>query len=270
MPKKFLYFIALAVLVTVPMVVSYCSGNGDSGKSDQDKVETSLPEYPGWTKYTYKTFVYHFRRDASWRDKLHDIAQAFENAVKLDCEFFGKPAPEGPIHVYTYNTPDEAKTLLGKDVPYVTGNQIHWDRVANPYGSGIMMYLLEYWKMTEARYHFIPEGVVSLRDFSKRDFHSLTGMFQVQGTFVPLDELTDNIAYGEQERQIRSWEAASLVAFMTGTMGVEKFMEFWESGQEIGEFVQQNAGVPLPQFEQLWMKYTIDQYNKTNSNNQNR
>jgi len=267
MNKKYLYIFALIVIVFVPMLVSHCSGDKD--KSDRES-EKNLPEYQNFTTYTYRTFVYHFRRDASWRGQMHQIAQAFENALKLDCEFFKKPCPEGPIHVYIYNTPDEAEALLGRETPYVVDDQIHWERVLTPYGTGLMIYLLKYWDMKDPSYDALKEGLIALRDFSKRDYHQITGRFIEEDNYIPLDSLLNNVIYNEQERQVRSWEAASLVAFITLNLGVDRFLDIWNSDEPFSEQLEEYAHIDQHQFEQLWRQYAVQEYEnwkKQNSEN---
>ncbi len=267
MNKKYLYIMALVAIVMIPMLVSHCSG--DKGKSDR-KTEEKLPQYENFTTYTYRTFVFHFRRDASWRDDMYQIAKTFESALKKDCEFFQKPCPEGPIHVYIYNTPKEAKTLLGRDTPYVVDDQIHWERILTPYGAGLMMYLLKYWDMKNPEYDAFKEGLIALRDFSKRNYHQITGRFIVEGIYIPLDSLLNNTVYMEHERQVRSWEAASLVAFITLNLGVDAFLDIWNSDRPLSESLEKYAHVDQHKFEQLWNQYTVQEYENWEKQNQNK
>jgi len=256
MNKKYLYIFVLAAMVLIPMIVSRCSGDKNNVEKES---ESSLPQFQNFTTYTYRTFVFHFRRDASWRSDMHQIAGAFENAMKLNCEFFKKPCPEGPIHVYIYNTPDEAEALLGREVPFVVNNQIHWERVLTSYGAGLMMYLLDYWDMKEPAYDAFREGVIALRDFSKRNYHQITGRFIKEDRYIPLDSLLNNSAYNQYEVQVRSWEAASLVAFITLNFGVDRFLEIWDSSRPLAEHLEEIAGVDLHRFELLWRQYAVQE-----------
>ncbi len=262
MYKKVLLTISLAILILIPLIITGCSGE----EKTEENTENQLPEYPNWTTYTYRSFVYHFRRDASWRDKMDQLSGAFENALKQDCGFFNKPAPAEPIHVFIYNTPDEAKTLIGKPLPYVTDNQIHWERITVAYGAGIMMYLLEYWGMDDPKYIFMKEGMIALRDYSRRDYHEQTGRFINEGFYLPLDTLINNDVYLQHESQLRSWEAASLVAFMTLNFGVDNFLKIWDSDKPFAESIREYARIDLHQFEHLWNQYAIQEYQKAQEN----
>jgi len=256
MKKAHIYFLVLISLVFIPMIVTHCSGDG----KDSSNGLSELPEYQGWTKYTYRSFVFHYRRDASWREQMYQIAEAFQNALAADCEFFGKSLPEETIHLFIYNTPKEADALLGKDTPYIVGNQIHWERISTAHGAPIMMYLLKLWNMDEPKYTLFYEGMTVLRDYSKRNYHSIVGQFIQEGRYIPIDSLLDNEVYLSYERQRRSWEAASLIAFMSLNLGPQPMLDIWQSDNSFDENIQSLTGITLQQFELLWKDYATNIY----------
>ncbi len=232
---------------------------GCEGKKSEP-TPIAAPKYVDWTKYTYRTFTYHFRKDASWRTDMEQYAQAFEKALDSHCEFLGTERPEGPIEVYIYNTPSEAREILGREVPCIVGDTIHWDRLLTPHGAVIMMYLLNDWPPGPTNHEFLYEGLVTLRDYSRRNFHQLAGMFLEEGRLIPIDSLGDSAAYLGHEKQVRSWQAASLVGFITLNFGVDRFKELWISTEPIDRAIKRILGLDTRQLENYWKDYIRREY----------
>jgi hypothetical protein len=253
-----IYGRVLNVLLLLIIALAGCSGDG--GKESAESGKTTLPHYHNWTTYTYRNFIYHYAADAYWRKDMPSLTDAFERVLIDDCGFLGIPLPEEEIHVFIYADPTEAEDLIDKELPYVVDNQIHWERMTTPYGRGVMMYILDNWELGKPVYQFLYDGLVTLRDYSKRNYHIWTGRFIDEGRYIPVDTLMNAESYNRRQVQIREWEAASLVAFITLNYGVDRFKILWQSEGDIDDISKELFGMDIKSFELYWNEYALTQF----------
>jgi hypothetical protein len=222
------------------------------------KVET-IPEYPGWQTYSYKHFVFHYPADCYWGKKIDELSNSYERFLAEDCEYLEIFVPEDTIHFYIHNNAVEGKKLTGRDLPFSTDNQIHWDRVS-PFGLELARYLVRKMPVRMTDHKVLYDGLVTLLDYSGYDYHHNAYSLIEMKQFIPLDSLINNESYARADSTYRAWEAASLVGFITYNFGFNRFMMLWQSTASFPESIKQFFNADMKKFEDGWVKFAMVYY----------
>ncbi len=250
MDKKRFKLTALIFFAMAAMVLySGCSG---------DKME-DLPQYEGWEAYSYKHFVYHFPPDNYWGRNMDRFSTAFERYLAEDCDFLAIEIPEDTIHFYIYDNLKSGMELTGRQLPFNTGNQIHWGRLT-PFGLELARYLIDRMGIRKTDFDFLYDGLAALRDYSGQDYHHLTAALLDMKKFIPLDTLFDNKAYARADSSHREWEAASFVAFITYNFGINRFKMLWQTTASFERAIKEIFGMDLMTFEDNWLQFAMVHY----------
>lgn len=245
--------VILAVLAAVVLGGVFCSKGA----------RESLPEYPGWQKYSYKHFVFHFPADSYWGKNMESFSNAYERYLEEDCEFLGIDIPKDTIHFYIHNNGVEGKKLTGRELPFHTENQIHWDRVP-PFGTPLARYLVGHMGIRRTDWNFLYDGLITLRDYSGRNYHhNVAGLIEM-GRYIPLDSLIDNEAFARQDKYHREWEAASFVGTITFNFGVNRFKMLWQSTASFDKSIEELFGMSIQEFEEKWKEFVKIDYEGMN------
>jgi hypothetical protein len=239
----------LAILLPVIIFIAGCSS---------DKTET-IPEYPGWIKYSYKHFVFHYPENCYWGKKMDTFSDAYERYLRDDCEFLAIEIPADTIHFYIHDNPEKGKELTGRELDFHTENQIHWGR-QTPFGMELAKYLIDKMGLRRTDFDFLYDGMVYLRDYSGTNFHHLTASAIEIGKFIPLDSLANNESYARADDMFRFSEAASLVAFITYHWGINRFKMLWQTTASFEMSVKELFEMDLPTFEAEWKKFAMQYF----------
>jgi hypothetical protein len=233
-----------------------------TGGCSQKRAET-IPDYPGWEKYSYKHFVFHFPKDCFWGKKMDEFSPAYERFLKEDCDFLAIEIPTDTIHFYIHNNPEDGFKLTGRKVPFHTERQIHWDR-RTPWGLELARFLIDKMDVRMTDYRFLYDGLSALLDYSGYDYHhNAMSLLEIK-RYIPLDSLIDNDSYMRADSLYREWEAASIVGFITYNFGVNRFKMLWQSAATFEESVKQLFGVDLRKFESGWHAFAKQYYKGIN------
>jgi hypothetical protein len=237
------------VLLAVLLGVSGCSKK----KADE------LPHYEGWQTYSYKHFVFHYPADCYWGRKMDDFSGAYERYLTEDCDYLAIEIPKDTIHFYIHNNPEEGKKETGRDLPYFTENQIHWER-QTPFGLELARYLINKMDIRMTDYRFLYDGLATLLDYSGADHHHNTYSLIDLKFYIPLDSLINNESYARQDSIYRGWEGASLVGFITYNFGINRFKMLWQSTASFDKSVKELFGMDLKTFEDNWLNFAKRSY----------
>ncbi len=242
-------------LAMVAMVLTICVGIfGCGGKKAEP-----LPQYEGWEQYTYKHFIFHYDPAEYWGRNIDRFADFNERYLKEDCEFLAIDVPTDTINYYIHSDSAYAAKQIGHEIPYVVSNQIHWGRPV-PFGVPIIMYLIPKMNLRPTDFRVLRDGLIRLRDYSGNDYHDLTGMLHKIGQYIPLDTMFNNEAYLRTSIIYRRQEAASLVAYMTYTYGINRFKMLWQSAADYKKSVEEIFRTDFDQFEKDWETFVMDRY----------
>ncbi|MBN2226413.1 MAG: hypothetical protein JW763_03525 [candidate division Zixibacteria bacterium] len=221
------------------------------------------PQFPGWEKYSFKHFVFHFIPGSYWGRNIDRLSDAYERYLQEMCEFLAMEIPADTIHFYIYENDAEAKNLAGREIPFIQGNQIHWKRDPH-FGEILARYLIPRMNIRMTDYQVLHDGVVRLLDYSNNDYHHLTCSLHDIARYIPLDSLIDNEAFERQNQKYREWEAASLVAYITYEFGINRFKMLWQTTAPFDRSVQELFDMDLPTLEQKWHEFALQYYQGIN------
>jgi len=244
-----IYRITAMLVLPVFIIIAGCGG---------EKVEP-LPDYEGWGKYSYQHFVFHYPEGSYWGRNIDRLSQAYEKYLQEDCTFLGLPLPKDTIHFFIHNNDKEMEELTGHNKTFITGNQIHWDRIP-PFGTPLAIYLVDNMGIRRTDYDFLYDGLITLRDYSGSDYHHNTASLQELKRFIPLDSLIDNERYSRQNKRDREWEAASFIAFITYNFGINRFKMLWQSTASFETAIKELFGVDMKTFEEKWVEFALVRY----------
>jgi len=222
-----------------------------AGLSCSGEKEAKLPEYEGWEKYSYKHFVFHYPPDSYWGRNIESFSNAYERYLEEDCDFLAMEIPKDTIHFYIHDSGASGKELTGRDLPYIEGNQIHWDRVP-PFGTILAQYLVDNWGIRRTDWDFLYYGLITLRDYSGKNYHHSTASLIEMNRYIPLDSLIDNEAYYRQDEFHRKWEGASFVGAITFNFGINRFKMLWQSTAPFDKSIEELFGMSMEEFEEKW------------------
>ncbi|UCD95399.1 MAG: hypothetical protein JSU69_04950, partial [Candidatus Zixiibacteriota bacterium] len=158
------------------------------------------------------------------------------------------------IHFYIHNNSRDGKRLTGRDLPFHTQRQIHWDRVP-PFGLALARFLIDKMQIRRTDYDFLYDGLATLRDYSGENYHHKTMARVELKRFIPLDSLIDNESYARQHERHRVEEAASLVAYITYNFGINRFKMLWQSAASFERSVKELFNMDLAAFEDNWLAF---------------
>jgi|GEM_PF-1281876 hypothetical protein len=223
------------------------------------KKDEPLPVYEGWEKYTYRHFVYHYERGEYWGRNIDRFANFNERYLLENCEFLAIDIPTDTIHYYIHMDSANAAALLGHEIPYVTSNQIHWGRPV-PLGVPIIAYLIPKMKLRATDFRVLHDGLIALRDYSGHDYHDLTGMLHKIGQYIPLDSMFNNEAFLRRHILYRRQEAASLVAYITYTYGINRFKMLWQSAADYKKSIEELFRTDFSKFEADWETFVKERF----------
>jgi hypothetical protein len=253
--NKMRNIILTALLGTALLITFACS---------KDEV-AKLPEYPGWLKYSYNHFVFHYPPECYWGRNMEEFSAAYERYLKEDCEYLEIFVPDDTIHFYIYNNAEEGQKLTGRTLPFSTDNQIHWDRVS-PFGLELARFLIRKMPVRMTDHKVLSDGLATLLDYSGYDYHHNAYSLVEINSFIPLDSLVNNESYNRADSLYRNWEAASLVAFITYNFGFNRFMLLWQSTASIPEGIKQFFNADMTRFEDAWLKFAMVYYEGIEAN----
>ena len=218
-----------------------------------------LPSYQGWEQYTYKHFVYHFLPTEFWGRNIDRFSNFNERYIQENCEFLAIEVPTDTIHYYIHTDSTLAAGALGKEIPYVTSNQIHWGRPV-PLGVPIITYLIPKMNIRPTDFRVLNDGLITLRDYSGNDYHDQTGMLHNIGQYIPLDTMFNNEAYLRTNILYRRQESASLVAYITYTYGINRFKMLWQSAADYKKSIEELFRTDYAQFESDWEAFVMERF----------
>jgi hypothetical protein len=247
------------IRITLLLGLAACLAIALLTECSKKETRVELPQYPNWQTYSYKHFVFHYPPDCFWAKRMEQFSNSYERYLTEICSILAIEIPSDTIHFYIHNSPEAGKLLTGRDLPFFTGNQIHWDRFS-PFGLELARYLISKMDIRMTDFRVLYDGLATLLDYSGYDYHHNTYSLVVTKQFIPLDSLANNESFARADSVYRGWEAASLVGFMTYNFGINRFKMLWQSTSGFEESIKQLYGVDLKRFEEGWLQFAKTYY----------
>lgn len=171
------------------------------------------PGYEGWKQYYDEFLIVYFPTDSALQERVPSIATTIkrvvmENAYRLHVR------PATPIVFYLYNNTTEVQELTDCDNTCVRGNAIHY-MLLTPLGQPIMVMLLREFDPDGTPYKFAYEGLVTMLDYSRRDYVQRAYIHMYNGELPSMETLLENDEYMAVDSIIRVEAAASFLMYLT-------------------------------------------------------
>ncbi|HDS00715.1 MAG TPA: hypothetical protein ENO22_06535 [candidate division Zixibacteria bacterium] len=171
------------------------------------------PGYEGWKQYFDEFVIVYFPPDSALQERVPAIATTIkrvvmENAYRLHVR------PPTPFVFYLYNNTTEVEQLTDCSNTCVRGNVIHY-MTLTPLGQPIMIRLLPEFDPDGTPYKFVYEGIVTLLDYSRRNYVQRAYIDLYNGELPSMATLLENDEYMAVDSATRVQAAASFLQYLT-------------------------------------------------------
>lgn len=245
--------------VLVFIIVSFLSITLMScGKGDDDKVQRQAQppteNYQGWDRYSNGQFTLAiapaspFLADGDW------LAEAYNDFLTQICSLLELPVPEGDVHLYIYESPQEMEALTGKGASFMTDSTIHWDG-RSPYGYQLAKFILAKNDIRPGRFQVVYEGIANLLDFSGVNYHLETANLSRTDFYVSLDNLGEDSVFNAMAEPMKRAESASLAGFIMYNYGTDRLLALAQSREGWKETMEALFQMDLADFERSWLEF---------------
>jgi hypothetical protein len=220
---------------------------------DQPEVE-SVPQYEGWTRYTYGHFIINFSPSTIYSTDKAKFARGYERYLTKLCEMLEMPVPDDKIHFYVYSQKKEALNITGRDTPFSNDTDIHWAGEYH-YGYPLTKFLLNRQGISPGQFEVFNEGIAHLLDFSGKNYHDRVSELVDSGKFVGVAELGDNAVFDTLALDIKRPESASLIGFIMYNYGLDRLFMLNSSlaGWEVT--IETLFHMKIDVFQQSWLDF---------------
>jgi len=220
-----------------------------------DSMPTIDPaNYADWKAFTYKRVKILYPPDHPHKENLANIAAGYDTGLRTDSKFLSIRTPTDTLVVYFYPSYAKAVEMTGKHVPFVFDHAIHY-WYPNHFGPSLMEYVLPYWYNGGTRHEFLKHGMMTLLDYTGRNYHEIVKSFEGDTMFIPLAKLVvdKNIDANSERRQ--SAEAASFVDFLAYFYGIEAVQQIWTSPDDFETTIKRILGVSVADLQKQWLDF---------------
>ena len=254
----------LSILILAIMAVFSCAKKEEQTKTPQTKSPdpvTGIREADFvWGKEVGPNVTFYYQPD----DSLARIAGAVKNRVvkvyQTICGYLGYTQPE-PLEFYCYKNIEALKQYTGRDSTFFLGNRFYYG-YGPTYGREIAEFVTGKLPDGPSRFAFVREGILMLLDHSGRNYHHATNNFLQEKHLLPVQVLTDDEKYGQEEGLQKSVEAASLCAYIMWEYGGDKFLSIYHGKSDFPTTLKQVLGIDLNKLEKDWEAFLPEHTNE--------
>ncbi|MFH1687002.1 MAG: hypothetical protein ABIE70_05705 [bacterium] len=225
-----------------------------SEKEPEGISDAPAANYDNWKQYSYQRVRLLYPPDHPHADKMYNLTRGYISAIKRDCNLLEIPTPTDTLIVYHYTGYGQGREMTGRPYPFVVGDTIHFWMPA-PLGATLMQWLLPRWIAKEPRYQFLKNGLISLVDDSKRDYHDIVQRYVDSAVFIPLTDLAVDTAMDIDKERYQSGEGASFIDFMLYTYGMPALHALYLAESSFDITVQGLFKISADSLETEWLDY---------------
>ncbi|MCK4657601.1 MAG: hypothetical protein KAT85_11235 [candidate division Zixibacteria bacterium] len=228
--RRFLEILTQRLLIpgTIILLVSLLALSVGCGKDKEteegtdtssvgERVEVSREYFANWLRHSSKVFELRYPQNEELHGRIEGIGQKLDTIVVFNAMYFSQRPPD-KIYVMMFPNKFEAEEVLGREVPFVSGDTIFYEMFA-PLGTGITELMLNRVNPGGSKFAFVNEGLPTLLDFSGEDYHEKALGFIESGEAIPVADMVDNDKYTRMPRQLRREQAASFLGFLSYNYG---------------------------------------------------
>ena len=233
--RRFHEALTLRLLVpgTILLLVSVLALTGGCGKDKEteedtdvslagERTEVSREYYANWLRHSSRVFELRYPQNEELHDRIEGIGHKLDTIVAFNAMYFSKRPPE-KIYLMMFPNILEAEEVLGREVPFVSGDTIFYEMFA-PLGTGVTDLMLHLVNPDGSKFAFVNEGLPTLLDFSGEDYHEKAIGFIESGEAFPMADMVDNDKYARMPKQLRKEQAASFLGFLSYNYGPQPIL----------------------------------------------
>jgi hypothetical protein len=266
MRKGPLYLVLFILTLSILLMVA-CSSDKETQKEPQavakkpepqkpvfSDADLDQPGYEGWKVYYDEFLTVYAPPDSALLERVPAISQRIkqvfaENAYRLKVQI------PMPITFYLYNNTTEVKNLTDCTNTCVDSNTVHY-MIFTPLGIPIMTRLLKEFYPDGTRYRFCYEGLVTLLDYSGKNYIEEAYIDYFNDKGVPLDSLLDNKEYLALDSLRRTRAAASFVQFLVDKpWSPDSVLALYKRTDAPAKALKEIFGKPVSQLQNDWYEY---------------
>lgn len=241
----------LGLVVAISGWIIGCSGSDESSDTTPGD---SMAEYKDWKQYTYQRVRLMYPPDHPHADKMGNITRGYISAIKRDCALLEIPVPRDTLKVFFYNDVEQGRKMTGREYSFVVGDTIHmW--MPTPLGAPLMQWILPFWIAKVPQYQFLQNGLISLVDDSKRDYHAMVQGYVDSAIFIGLSDLAVDTTADVNLERYQSGEAASFIDFMLYTYGMPALHALYLAESPFDMTVQGILKINTDSLQAEWVDY---------------
>jgi hypothetical protein len=228
--RRFLQALTLRLLVSgaillLVSVLALTAGCGKDKETTEDtdvssageRTEVSREYYAGWLRHSSRVFELRYPQNEELHSRIDGIGQKLDTIVAFNAMYFGQRPPE-KIFLMMFPNKFEAEEVLGREVPFVSGDTIFYEMFA-PLGTGVTDLMLHLVNPDGSKFAFVNEGLPTLLDFSGEDYHERAIDLVESGEAFPMADIVENDLYARMPEQSRKEQAASFLGFLSYNYG---------------------------------------------------
>ncbi|KAA3635199.1 MAG: hypothetical protein DWP97_05200 [Calditrichaeota bacterium] len=242
----------LKTLFICGLLLASTSCQNKQEKTDANKEISVQSPYDDWNRYQYKNMVFRYPQRHIISDSINVFAKKYEAMMNRDAQILFIDPPNDTITIYFYTGMGQAREIVDKDFPYVSGDSIHfWGHIH--FGVPMMEYMINKWSPVESRHYFIKNGLLALMDATGRNYHEITDDYQQRGIYIPLKELagdTNTTVWWGWDQAI---QGASFVDFVMFKYGPESLKIMYESPVSFDSTVNGLFEISVDSLEKEWL-----------------
>jgi hypothetical protein len=260
-------YLVLFILTLLILLAVACSSDKENQKEPETTNQPPEPQEPvisdanlgqpgygGWKVYNDEFLTVYAPPDSALLERVPAIAQRIkqvfaENSYRLKVQI---PMPDT---FYLYNNTTEIEERTDCNNTCVEGNTVHY-MIFTPLGIPVMTRLLTEFDPDGTPYKFCREGLITLLDYSGKNYVEEAYIDYFNDKGVALDSLLDNKKYMALDSVRRTKAAASFIQFLIDKpWSPDSVLALYKHTDAPQKALEEIFGRPVSQLQQDWYAY---------------
>jgi len=259
-----------AILLVV-LLLSGCGKNDEKAEeksADKSTVENSKVDLPvnigeinfEWVVRKGREVIFYYQPDTSLTPKAEKLGLKFVEIYLYINNNLNVRKPKA-VEFYCFKDIETLEKYTSQKEPFWLGNKFYYG-YGPAMGPHISVYATQNLPQGTSKFAFIQDGLISLFDYSGRNYHHTSNVEREKGELTSIIEIGNNKRYNELNKVKKVVEAASICGFLLYEYGSEKFMQIYTSEKNITDTFQEVLGVSIDEVEKGWREFLPTQSNE--------
>lgn len=220
-----------------------------------DKEDPNLPDdrYESWLTYTYNDIKIYYSEGHPLEGEINDMVKIYNSIQEQSSRFLRIDVPQDTLRIFFYTGYGQGTEMTGKEYPFGTNEAVHfW--IPSYYGPSFIQYLLPKWQAKEPKYKFLKHGLISMLDFSGKNWHYVTDSLVKTAKFIPLEELAYDTTVNSNTERKQSAEGSSFIDFVVYNYGFDKFEQLYLTEKPFDQAIEELYTMSVDSIQTLWLQ----------------